>query len=50
VLAHGESTQQLMGMLLAVIGLTVVLGADKALESVLIRLLPASWLSLTTLL
>lgn len=50
VLAHGERTQQLMGVLLAVIGLTVVLGADKALESVLIRLLPSSWLSLTTLL
>lgn len=48
VLAHGERTQQLMGALLAAIGLMVLLGADKALESVLIRLLPSSWLLLTT--
>lgn len=48
VLAHGERTQQLMGALLAAIGLMVLLGADKALESTLIRLLPSSWLSLTT--
>lgn len=48
VLAHGERTQQLMGALLAAIGLMVLLGADKALESALIRLLPSSWLSLTT--
>lgn len=48
VLAHGERTQQLMGALLAAIGLMVLLGADKSLESALIRLLPSSWLSLTT--
>lgn len=48
VLAHGERTQQLMGALLAAIGLMVLLGADKLLESALIRLLPSSWLTLTT--
>jgi cytochrome c biogenesis protein CcdA len=48
VLAHGERTQQLMGALLAAIGLMVLLGADKSLESVLTRLLPSVWLSLTT--
>jgi len=48
VLAHSERTQQLLGALLASIGLMVMHGADKVLESALIRLLPSSWLSLTT--
>ncbi len=48
VIAHGSRAQQVMGALLALVGLLVLLGADKMLETALNRWLPSSWLSLTT--
>lgn len=48
VTAHGTRTQQFMGLLLASVGLLVLSGGDKALESALVRWLPESWLALTT--
>lgn len=48
VIEHGTRTQQIMGMLLAIVGLLVLSGGDKVLESALVHLLPASWLALTT--
>ncbi|MCM0045713.1 MAG: sulfite exporter TauE/SafE family protein [Burkholderiaceae bacterium] len=48
VIAHGSRAQQVMGALLALVGLMVLLGADKMLEAALNRWLPSSWLSLTT--
>lgn len=48
VIAHGSRTQQLMGALLALVGLMVLLGADKMMEAALNRWLPSGWLSLTT--
>ncbi len=48
VLRHGSRAQQLMGMLLALVGLMVLLGADKALEGALNRWLPSWWLAWTT--
>lgn len=48
VIAHGSRAQQVMGALLALVGLMVLLGADKMLETALNQWLPSSWLSLTT--
>lgn len=48
VITHGSRTQQLMGALLALIGVMVLLGADKALEGALNRWLPSWWLGWTT--
>ena len=48
VIAHGSRAQQVMGALLVLVGLLVLLGGDKALETALNRWLPSSWLSLTT--
>ncbi len=48
VIAHGTRAQQVMGALLALVGVMVLLGADKAMEAALNRLLPSGWLSLTT--
>ncbi len=48
VLAHGSRAQQLVGALLALVGLLVLLGGDKALEGALNRWLPSWWLALTT--
>lgn len=48
VIAHGSRAQQIMGALLILVGMLVLLGGDKALETALNRWLPSSWLSLTT--
>lgn len=48
VIAHGSRAQQVMGALLVLVGLLVLLGGDKVLETALNRWLPSSWLSLTT--
>ncbi len=48
VIAHGTRAQQVMGALLALVGLMVLLGADKALEAAANRWLPSGWLALTT--
>ncbi len=48
VIAHGTRAQQVMGALLAAVGVLVLLGADKMLEAALNRWLPSGWLSLTT--
>lgn len=48
ILTHGDTAQRVMGGLLALVGLLVLLGADKILESKLLGLLPSSWLGLTT--
>jgi cytochrome c biogenesis protein CcdA len=48
VLTHGARSQQLMGLLLAGVGLMVITGFDKQLEAQLIKILPQAWLDLTT--
>jgi cytochrome c-type biogenesis protein len=48
VLTHGDRAQQLMGLLLAGVGLLVITGLDKQLEAQFIKLLPQAWLDLTT--
>lgn len=48
VITHGTRAQQVMGALLVLVGLMVLLGADKAMEAALNRWLPSGWLSLTT--
>lgn len=48
VIAHGTRAQQVMGAMLALVGVMVLAGADKMLEAALNRWLPSGWLSLTT--
>ena len=48
VLNHGTRAQQIMGGVLLLVGLMVLLGFDKTLEAYLLRLLPSSWIGLTT--
>jgi len=48
VIAHGSTAQRVMGALLALVGVMVLVGADKMLEAALVRWLPSGWLSLTT--
>ena len=48
VLTHGSRAQQVLGAVLALVGLAVLLGLDKALEAQLNHLLPSGWLSWTT--
>lgn len=48
VLQHGGRAQQIMGILLALVGVMVLAGFDKALEAWLTQVLPDSWLQFTT--
>lgn len=48
VITHGSRAQQVMGALLVLVGMMVLLGADKMIETALNRWLPSGWLSLTT--
>ena len=48
VLTHGARSQQIMGLLLAGVGVMVITGFDKQLEAQLIKILPQAWLDLTT--
>lgn len=48
VVLHGARAQQLMGVLLALVGLMVIFHLDKALEAAIIPLLPHSWTRFTT--
>jgi cytochrome c biogenesis protein CcdA len=48
VILHGARAQQIMGVLLALVGLMVIFRLDKALEASIIPLLPDSWTRFTT--
>lgn len=48
VILHGARAQQIMGVLLALVGLMVIFRFDKALEASIIPLLPDSWTRFTT--
>lgn len=47
-LQHGGRAQQIMGVLLALVGVMVLAGIDKALEAWITQILPESWLQFTT--
>lgn len=49
VILHGARAQQIMGVLLAAVGLMVFFAWDKAIEASIIRLLPDSWTRFTTM-
>lgn len=48
VLAHGEATKRVFGALLLVVGLAILSGADRWIETQVNQALPDAWVALTT--
>ncbi len=48
VLAHGETTKKVFGLLLLAVGAAILSGADKWAEAQITQALPDAWITLTT--